>query len=143
MSDNPISLPGGYAPAFAIGFADAQSGMLSLVDGARPLPVQTVTPAVAQSLEGTVSVSSSAGPFIPVTGRPVYITLAGNWQGTVIAQRSIDAGATRYPLTTGGQAWGIYQANACEPIWEEYEAGAELYLSILMTAGSLRYRFAQ
>ncbi|WP_159980026.1 MULTISPECIES: hypothetical protein [unclassified Novosphingobium] len=143
MSNNPISLPGGYAPAFAIGFADAQSGMLSLVDGARPLPVQTVTPAVAQSLEGTASVNGSVGPFVPAPGRPVYITLAGNWQGTVTVQRSTDVGATRYPLTVGGQAWGIYQANACEPIWEEYENGAALYLSIVMTAGSLRYRFAQ
>lgn len=143
MPDNLITLPGGYATAFAVGFADSASGKLSLVDGARPLPVQTVAPAAADSLSGTLASGGVAGPFIPAAGRPVYITLSGTWQGTVSVQRSTDGGVTRQPLTLGGAAWGTFTSNACEPFWEEHEAGATLYLAANLASGPVSYRLAQ
>lgn len=143
MPNNPISLPSGYATAFAIGFADGANGDLSIVNGDRPLPVMPISPPPAAPLSGATSASMVAGPFSPALARPVYLTLSGVWQGTVTLQRSPDNGVSRYPLTAGGQAWGRYTANACEMVWEEQAAGATLFLAIALDSGTLNYSLAQ
>ena len=84
-----------------------------------------------------------AGTFVPVSGRPVVVTLSGDWQGSVRIERSVDGGATRHALTVGGLNWGEFTANACEPVWSEEEQGAELYLAIAITSGTVAYRLAQ
>lgn len=143
MSQNPISTPAGYAPAFAVGFS--QAGALTLVDGDQPLPViarpapVTVPAALTGTAEGTVTV----GPFIPAAGRTVMLALAGTWTGSVRLMRSTDGGATLVPLTLGGSDWAVFEANACEPVWVEEEAGASLHLAIALTSGAVTYRLAQ
>jgi hypothetical protein len=47
------------------------------------------------------------------------------------------------PVTAGGLAWGVFTANACEPVWVEQEAVAELYLQIDVVQGTLNYRLSQ
>ena len=143
MPDNPISLPSGYAPAFAIGYADAATGKLAVVDSAKPLPVLVVGAAAPSALSGTLSASTLVGPFRPIAGSPVYLTLSGDWQGRAAVLRSIDGGATRQSLTMGGIEWAAFGANACEPIWEEHVAGADLYLDITIASGTLTYHLAQ
>ncbi|WP_395392291.1 hypothetical protein WBP07_15110 [Novosphingobium sp. BL-8A] len=144
MSNNPIQMPGGYATAFAIGFADgAEGGNLAIVDTSRPLPVASIRPAPAVPVAGMTSANGTFGPFTPAAARPVYVTLGGTWQGTVSVMRSIDDGATMAPLTVGGMPWGSFTANACEPVWEENEDGASLYLSVTIASGSLSYRLSQ
>lgn len=152
MPESPVKLPAGYAPAFAVGYAD-ESGNLVLAGLADPLPVtldsgtievQAVEAAPPPDpLSGSASSSGLAGPFAPVAGRAVMLALSGSWEGTVELTRSTDAGATRLPLTAGGLPWGVYTANACEQAWFESEDGAELYLEITLASGEVAYRIAQ
>lgn len=142
MSNSTISIPAGYAPAFAIGYS-SEAGNLTIVDGMRPLPVQTVEMPTPEPLTGSTSISLLAGPIVPTPGRPVMLVLSGAWTGTVQLQRSSDLGATRQPVTIGGEPWGHFTANACEPAWIESEADAHLYLDIALTSGTLSYRMAQ
>jgi hypothetical protein len=136
-------MPAGYAPAFAIGFS--QAGTLAMVDSGQPLPVAT-QPAPLPApvpLQGSTAASIQAGPYAPVLDRPVVLTLTGTWQGTVQVRRSVDGGATRQLLTIGGAPWGTFKANACEPVWQETEGGALIYVDIALTSGTLAYRLAQ
>ena len=126
-ANNPITTPAGYAPAFAIGFSD-QSGALSIVQSDRPLPVSLSAEVPGSPLEGQASADMLAGPFTPVPGRPVVLTLTGTWVGTVQIERSTDSGTSRHKLTAGGYSWGDFAGNACEPVWKEEEDGAELTL---------------
>jgi hypothetical protein len=152
MPESPVKLPAGYAPAFAVGYADA-SGNLVLAGPGDPLPVTldsgTIEVQAVESapppapLSGSASASGLAGPFAPVAGRAVTLALSGSWDGTVQLTRSTDEGATRLPLTAGGLPWGVYTANACEQAWFESEEGAELYLEIALASGEVDYRIAQ
>jgi hypothetical protein len=161
-SNKPIKSPAGYVPAFAVGFADA-GGELAVVDTLKPLPValtssqplpvsldsqdpiavEAYTPPAPAPLAGTIAATGLVGPFIPVAGRPVVLTLSGAWTGSVQVSRSIDGGTTRHPVTVAGLVWGRFTANACEPVWQEQETGAHLYLEITVASGSPAYRFAQ
>lgn len=141
-TNHPITTPAGYAPAFAIGFSD-QSGTLSVVQSDKPLPVSLSADASAAPLEGQTATNTLAGPFMPVSGRPVVVTLTGIWEGSVQVERSVDGGITRHKLTAAGYSWGHYSANACEPVWSEEEGGVELYLDIAIISGTLDYRLAQ
>lgn len=137
----PIQNPANYIPVQALAFSQAD-GNSGLVSADLPLPVSIVRPAAAP-LGGTAAATGQAGPFVPAVGRPVVLSLTGTWSGTVRILRSVDAGVTRLPLTIGGETWGEFAANACEPVWEEYEDGARLYLDITLSAGTLTYRVAQ
>jgi len=152
MPQSQVKLPAGYAPAFAIGYAD-ESGKLVLAGTADPLPVALDSGTIeVQPLEsappppplaGSASSSGLAGPFAPVAARAVTLALSGTWEGTVQLTRSTDSGSTRLPLTAGGLPWGVYQSNICEQAWFESEDGAELYLEIALTSGAVDYRIAQ
>ena len=140
----PITLPAGYAPAFAVGTSDVD-GNISLVGADAPLPVSLsgVVRTPPAPLEGTTSASVQLGPYQPEPGVPVTITLSGTWSGTVSLLRSTDGGATRLPVTVGGTAWGVFTANANEPVWDENDSAATLYLDVALASGSLNYRVAQ
>ena len=138
----PVKFPAGYASGAAIGYT-AESGEIVLVGDAKPLPVSLGPTSAPESLSGATSVSTLVGPYAPVAGQPVILQLSGEWTGTVELLRSVDGGATRVPVTMVGQAWGVFTANACEPVWSEHEAGAELYLQIGLTQGTLSYRVSQ
>ncbi len=137
----PIQNPAGYIPVQALAFA-LPDGDSALVSAEQALPVSTLAPAAAP-LAGSAAASGQLGPFSPSPGRPVIISLSGTWSGSVRVLRSIDAGATRLPLTLAGETWGEFSANACEVVWEEYEEGARLYLDITLASGSLTYRVSQ
>jgi hypothetical protein len=151
-SNNPIKMPAGYVPAFALGFS-GPDGDLEVVDSTKPLPValasadplavQPVFAPAPSPLEGTSAASAVVGPFTPVVGRPVVLSLAGTWEGAVQLMRSVDGGLTSLSVTAGGFAWGRYTANACEQVWEEQEDGAQLSLDIALTSGTISYRIAQ
>jgi hypothetical protein len=138
----PISIPAGYAPAVAAHFA-APDGGATAVSATQPLPVVASRPAAAPALAGTASTSAVVGPFAPVANAPVYLALSGQWSGTVRVTRSTDGGATRLPLSAGGTDWARFVANACEPIWEEGEPAARLYLDITVISGAVTYRLGQ
>ncbi|MDE2561268.1 MAG: hypothetical protein KGL48_03380 [Sphingomonadales bacterium] len=136
-----IATPAGFTPAYATGFADG-NGMLSLVSSSMPLPV-TVTPSggtLAAAVAGTSAASILTPAFSPTPGVPVIVTLDGAWTGTVVVQRSADGGMTRRGLTVAGDAWARFTGNACEPVWEEHDPSAALYLDIALTSGSVTYR---
>ena len=71
------------------------------------------------------------------------LALTGTWAGTVQVLRSTNGGASSQALTMGGTAWGNFTGNCCEPVWDESEAAAQLYLQITLTSGSVTYRIAQ
>jgi len=141
MPNNVLS-PAGYTPTFAVSFSDGASGA-QIVTSASPLPVIPIVANKPLPIAGTTSSSTQVGPFSPVAGQPVVITLSGTWSGSVALLRSVDGGATRLPVTIAGRVWGQYTANACEPAWEEAEASASLYLDIALQSGAIAYRLAQ
>ena len=138
----PVRFPAGFASAGAIAFT-SESGEAVLVGGAEPLPVILKPDAAPSALAGSTGESAVVGPFAPSADAPVMLQLSGEWTGTVALQRSTDGGATRLPVTAGGLEWGVYTANACEPVWSEQETGAELYLQIDIAQGTLAYRLSQ
>lgn len=143
MSDPiPLQTPAGFATAFALGLDDG-SGNLALVSDTRPLPVQATPPAAPAALEGQATGDILAGPFAPSALSAIYCNLSGDWTGSVTVKRSTDAGSTLHPLTLAGSMWGIFTANACEPVWEESEAGATLWLDCKVATGTLAYRLSQ
>lgn len=143
MSDPiPLQSPGGFAPTMALGIDDG-TGNLALIRSADPLPVRSTPEISPAALEGQVFGAFTVGPFAPVALKPVVCTLSGIWQGRVAILRSTDDGANLHPLTAGGSAWGAFSANACEPVWEESEDGATLWLQGRVDTGMLTYRLAQ
>lgn len=143
MSDPiPLQTPGGFVPGVASGFDDG-TGHFAFVAANRPLPVQATPPAAPDALEGQCTGQVLAGPFLPSPLVPVFCTLAGDWQGRVAVTRSTDGGATLHPLTLAGADWAAFTRNVCEPVWEEAEAGASLWLDCHVTSGTLTYRLAQ
>ncbi len=112
------------------------------VSNAAPLAVSVAATTTA-ALAGAASASGVVGPFTPVLGRAAILALAGGWAGTVKVTRSTDGGATRLPLTVAGSAWAQFSGNACEPVWEESDATARLYLDLTLTSGTLNYRLSQ
>ncbi len=151
MSDPiPLHTPAGYAPTFALGLDDG-TGHLSLVSAMRPLPVMAIDgsvtgPAVLpapEPLEGETAATQIVGPFEPALGRPIYCTLAGTWEGSVRLLRSTDGGARKQGVTLAGAEWAVFTANACEPVWEETEEAATLWLECTITQGTLAYRVSQ
>ena len=142
----PVCTPGGFAPAFALGQA-GPDGHLLLVSADNPLPVTgggAAAPLPAPApLTGTASAATMAGPFDPVSGRPVYLQLTGTWQGRVRVLRSVDDGVTKLPLTVAGQPWAVFTGPACEAVWEEGDAAARLYLELQPTSGTIAFRVSQ
>ncbi|MCW1383267.1 hypothetical protein OLX02_10575 [Novosphingobium sp. KCTC 2891] len=141
MPNSPIAVPAGYATVNAIAFSDGD-GNAAQVSNTAPLPVQ-VKPASGGSLAGSSALSGVFGPFVPALDRPAVLTLSGTWTGTVKVTRSTDGGATRTPLTIAGDAWAQFTVNCCEPVWEESEASAALYLDVTLASGTLAYRLGQ
>lgn len=137
----PIISPSGYAATRALAFADAD-GNAVLASSSLPLPV-TLGSDPTVPLTGTTGTGGTFGPYQPALGREAVLTLAGNWTGTVRVLRSTDGGTTRLPLTMAGAAWAQFTGNCCEPIWQEAEAVARLYLDIVLSSGALTYRLAQ
>jgi hypothetical protein len=80
----------------------------------------------ATPLAGIANATTVIGPFHPVFGRSVILSLDGTWEGQVQLLRSPDNGVTRLPVTFGGAPWAIFGSNCCEPVWEE-RAGVALY----------------
>lgn len=142
MPSIPIQSPASYVPSRAAAFADVD-GTSMLVSANNPMPVAIGPAAAAAALAGSSAASAVLGPFLPVAGRPVVLALSGTWSGTVMVQRSTNGGTTKLPLTIGGVAWGQFTTNVCEPVWEESEAGAALYLDVTLSSGTLTYRLAQ
>jgi hypothetical protein len=134
-------MPAGYAPVFALGFADSTDNLSIVSDGLR-LPVAFAASA-PPALAGQTAVSTVAGPFAATPGRVITVTLGGDFDGTVRLLRSTDGGATMTPLRVGGMAWAEYTAPGCEQAWTESEEDVSFYLDIALTAGTVAYRVAQ
>lgn len=138
-----VEVPAGFVPQYAVAFGAVDAPAVAVHDD-NPLPVRPVRrPSAATPLAGTMSASGMAGPFTPELDRPIWVTLAGDWSGTVELLRSVDGGATALPLTAAGTPWGRFTANANEAIVDESEVGATFYLSATLAAGTLTYRVAQ
>lgn len=138
-----IAAAGAAIPLHGLAFG-ADGATATPVDQANPLPTEThVGPSGVTPLTGTITTSQTVGPFAPVLGRPIIVTLSGTWAGSVTLQRSTDDGATKLPITLGGQTWGVFTSNVNEPVWEESEAGVTYWLSASISSGSLSYRCAQ
>ena len=141
MTSTTISVPAGFAPAYAVGFAGTGGG-LALVSSTDPLPVVISAPAPAP-LIGQSATPTVVGPFNATVGRAIVVALAGEWTGTVRLLRSTDGGTTRLPLRVAGGAWAEYAASGCEQAWSETEEGASFYLDIALESGSVAYRVSQ
>lgn len=138
-----VEVPAGFVPQYAVAFGAVDAPAVAVHDG-NPLPVRSVVPpgAVA-ALAGTMSVSGSAGPFVPELGRPIRVTLWGEWSGTAELRRSVDGGVTLLPLTVAGEPWGRFTGNANEAVAEEHEEGASYHFVVTLAGGTLAYRVAQ
>jgi hypothetical protein len=118
--------------------------MVDLTTNTSALPRYSVVGASGVTpLTGTAATTSTVGPFTPMLGRAIVLTLSGTWAGTAQLLRSTDAGTTKLPITIAGSAWGSYTANCNEPVTEETESGAVYYLSITLSSGTVTYRLAQ
>lgn len=139
-----VRIPSAYVVPNAVAFGLA-GDEASLVTAATPLPVTLshAADAAPAALTGSTAASIVAGPFEPQPNRPIWARLTGSWTGSVTVQRSTDGGATKLPLTIGGQSWASFTANAQEVVAEESEAGASYYLAITLSAGTLGYRVSQ
>ncbi|MEO6152969.1 MAG: hypothetical protein ABIT09_09085 [Croceibacterium sp.] len=150
MSDIPISYPGRFAPGMAVNYADS-TGAARQVSQSSPLPVTLVAATTTTGTGGTTSAAltatatavTTAGPFAPVAGKPIILTLAGSWIGKVTLLRSINGGTTRVPLSLAGTPWAVFTGNVCEPVWDETETGATFYLQLAPDKGAIVYRVAQ
>jgi hypothetical protein len=142
MPTSPLKTPAGYVPQMAVAFANT-AGDADIVSAANPIPTLTQPFTASAPLTGSLSVSGQVGPFQPKAGRAVIVALSGTWVGSCKLLRSVDGGATKLPVTANGLAYGIFAANACEPVWEESEASAVLYLDVTLTSGTLSYRLGQ
>lgn len=142
MPPTPIQSPAAYVPSRAAAFADVDGTSL-LVSASNPLPVSIGAAVAVEPLAGSTAANAVLGPFVAVIGRPVVVALSGTWTGTVKVLRSTDGGVSKLPITVGGVAWGQFTGNACEPVWEESEAGAALYLDVALASGTLTYRMSQ
>lgn len=142
MAISPLKTPAGYVPQMAIAFANS-GGDAEPVSATNPLPHQELPFVAAPALTGATTTSGVVGPFAPRAGRAVMLALSGTWTGSVKILRSVDGGATKVGLTAAGSAWGIFTANVCEPVWDESEAAATLYLDIALTSGAVSYRLGQ
>ena len=143
MPSPPIQSPSAYSVSRAVAFADID-GAATLVSATSPLPVTAMASSGSPTpLAGTAAATGVVGPFAPVLGRAVILSLQGTWTGAVQVLRSTDSGATKIPLTVAGAAWGTFASNCCEAIWEESEPVARLYLDVALTSGSVTYRLAQ
>jgi hypothetical protein len=134
-------MPAGYAPAFALGFADATHNLSVVSDSVR-LPVAFAA-AAAPPLVGATANSTVAGPFAATAGRVITVTLDGEWDGTVRLLRSTDGGATMVPLRAGGAPWAEFTAPGCEQAWTESEEEVGFYLDIALNSGTVAYRVSQ
>ena len=141
MPNPPLRVPSGYATLNSIGVL-APDGTVVPVSSDFPLPVSSDGSAVVlpSALTGSATGTVTSAPFSPAPGKAVTVVLKGTWTGSVSVTRSSDGGATRQPLTLGGQPWGRFTGNACEQVWEEPTANAQLYLEIAVTSGTLNYR---
>jgi hypothetical protein len=140
MPATPIQSPASYVPSRAAAYADVD-GTSILVSNGNPLPV-TLRGASTAPLNGSASVSGSIGPFMPAVGSAVVLELSGTWTGLVKVMRSTNGGATKSALTVAGGSWAQFSGNCCEPVWEESEAAATLYLDVALTSGTLTYRIS-
>lgn len=147
MNEIPISYPGRYAPGVAVNFADP-SGSATLVSATSPLPVtlaatSSTTSSQPAPLSGIASAPATVGPYAPTAGKPLILSLSGTWSGNVQLLRSINGGTTKLPVSLAGLPWGVYSANACEPVWDETETAATFYLQLMPASGAVTYRLAQ
>jgi hypothetical protein len=151
MPSTPIKSPTNYAVSHAVAFADSE-GSAQLVSAASPMPVNinnaaplavSVANPTTAPIAGTANANVVAGPFAPVMGRAVILSLSGTWVGAVKVTRSTDGGTSRLPLTIAGGAWANFTANCCEAVWEECDAAASLFLDITVSSGTVTYRLAQ
>lgn len=144
MPNVPVAAPGGFAPVAVVSFG-TQDGPATPVDAGNPLPVRTALGASGVTpLAGAASTSGTFGPFAPVLGRSIAVTLSGTWTGKVQVLRSIDAGATKLPLTfVDGSEKAVWTGSANTAIGEETVVGATLYLAATLSAGVLSYRMEQ
>lgn len=142
MPNHPrIQTPAGYAPGFAVGYADPTDSLI-LVSETERLPVTSVV-AAPPPFVGQSSTSSIVGPFEAVAGRIVTVTLGGTWQGTIKLLRSTDGGSTRVALRVAGEPWAEYRQPGCEQAWLETEDGSSYYLDIQLGSGTADYRVSQ
>ncbi len=143
MSSTPIINPGGYTPARALVYADTDGSAVQ-VSTAAPLPVSigNASPAPA-ALTGSLAASGTVGPYTPAPDKPVMLVLSGTWSGSARLMRSTDGGATKLPVTMAGAGWAQFTANCCGPVLEDNEAGAQPYLSVTISSGTLVYRASQ
>ncbi len=142
MTAAPLQPPARYVAPFAVSFANA-NGDSDVVSSINPLPVSTAPSTPPSPLTGSSTASGLVGPFLVVVGRPVMLALSGTWTGQVRVLRSTDGGTTKLPLTALGATYGSYTANLCEPMWDESEARARLYLDVTIASGTLTYRMGQ
>ncbi len=138
----PVQHPGCFVPLYALAYG-APGTVAIPVDPDHPLPVSLAPPTAGDALAGVTGSATVAGPFDARRGLPIWLTLSGDWRGSVRVLRSTDGGATKLPLTVAGESWANFTANVQEAIGEESVAGASWWLAITIDAGTLTYRVAQ
>ena len=124
-------------------WAGGKCQRLSSFAGCPATLVVNVNPATATPVTGQTNTPLVTAPYFPVMGRSVLLVLSGSWTGSVTVLRSTDQGSTKLPITIGGTPSAVFSSNCCEPIWDESEAAAQLYLNIALTSGTVNYRIAQ
>lgn len=138
-----IEAPGGFIPQLALTFG-SRGGAATAVTRTTPLPVRTtLPPADTAALAGVATDNGLIGPFLPEAGRAIWLTLTGDWRGTVRVLRGGDVAATPQPLTIGGSDWGVFTANVQEPVGEESVTGAAWWLRFERSGGTLGYEVRQ
>lgn len=140
----PADAPAGFVPIQALAVPDAQ-GTMQLLAAAHPLPVEVISASAGgTTVSGTAGTGNSLSvPFEAEPGLPVWLTLSGNWIGTVVCERSDDGGVTWNRLTAGGRQLPGFAAAAHEAVLCEARGGIAIRLNFNLISGTAAYRVSQ
>lgn len=142
MNRPPITNPAAYVAPIAVAFGDLDNNALT-VTAETPLPVSIRAEAATTApLNGTLSEDEASGAFAATSGRPIWLTLSGEWSGQAKLQRSAD-GITWRDITLAGEPWGQFSRNICEQIITESEGGTYYRLTAQILSGTIAFRIAQ
>ncbi|MFG1343204.1 hypothetical protein [Xanthobacter autotrophicus] len=95
------------------------------------------------AVTGTFTATGNSANFVPIPGRGFNVSLWGTFVGTVVVERSFDAGTTWLPITGAGVAISTFGGPVSE-IFEEPEYGVQYRLRCMsFGSGTINYRISQ
>ena len=95
------------------------------------------------AVSGTFTAVGSSSSFSPIPGRGFNVSTWGTFVGSVVVERSFDAGTTWLPLTAAGVNVSTFSGPVSE-VLEEPEYGTQYRLRcVSFGSGTINFRISQ